>query len=96
MPSIHRWGHEFKKDTVGLGFLPWAHIFGQTCELHTQFAVGSSLAIVEKREYILEGACVRVYAWVGGWVGGLLLFLLLIIPFHVCVIPSPSINPLAP
>ncbi len=35
-----RWGHEFKKETVGLGFLPWAHIFGQTCELHTQVNTG--------------------------------------------------------
>ena len=41
--------HELKPDRVVMGFLPWAHIFGQTCELHVQFAVGSAFAIIEKR-----------------------------------------------
>ena len=52
---MERWSHALKPETIALGFLPWAHIFGQTCELHTQFAVGSCLGIVEKREHILEG-----------------------------------------
>ena len=52
---MERWSHALKPETRALGFLPWAHIFGQTCELHTQFAVGSCLGIVEKREHILEG-----------------------------------------
>ncbi len=28
-----------------LAFLPWAHAFGQTCELHMLFSVGCSLGL---------------------------------------------------
>ena len=37
-----------------LAYLPWAHVFGQTCELHCLLGTGSSLGIVEKRELILD------------------------------------------
>ncbi len=34
-------------DDVSLSFLPWAHSFGQTAELHGMFAIGASVALVE-------------------------------------------------
>ena len=37
-----------------LSFLPWAHSFGQTCELHALFSMGASTAIAESVEKILE------------------------------------------
>ena len=37
-----------------LAYLPWAHVFGQTCELHCLIGTGSALGIVEKRELILD------------------------------------------
>ncbi len=37
-----------------LAFLPWAHSFGQTCELHTMLSMGASLAICEGVDKILE------------------------------------------
>ena len=55
MGTIHRWGQALQKTDVGLAFLPWAHIFGQTADLHRQFSVGSSLGIVEKREHLVSG-----------------------------------------
>ncbi len=39
---------------VSLAFLPWAHVYGQTAELHSMLGVGSALGIVSKREEILE------------------------------------------
>eukprot|EP00605_Chrysophyceae_sp_TOSAG23-4_P001253 GSChrysophyteH1.ASY1.ANO1.1364.1 assembled CDS len=39
---------------TSLAFLPWSHVFGQTAELHSLLALGSSLGIVSKREEILE------------------------------------------
>ena len=35
----------FTTDDRSLSFLPWAHSFGQTCELHGLLSMGSSLAI---------------------------------------------------
>src|SRR6185436_10960287 len=35
----------FTAEDRSLSFLPWAHSFGQTCELHTLVSMGSSLAI---------------------------------------------------
>jgi long-chain acyl-CoA synthetase len=35
----------FKPEDRSLSFLPWAHSFGQTCELHGLLSMGSSLAI---------------------------------------------------
>jgi len=37
-----------------VAFLPWAHVYGQTAELHSFIAVGSAMGIVSNREYILE------------------------------------------
>ncbi|MCL2776963.1 MAG: long-chain fatty acid--CoA ligase [Polyangiaceae bacterium] len=37
-----------------LSFLPWAHSFGQTVELHALFSMGSSLAIAEGVDKILQ------------------------------------------
>ena len=48
-PPLSHHQHELRPERVVMGFLPWAHIFGQTCELHVQFAVGSAFAIVDKR-----------------------------------------------
>jgi long-chain acyl-CoA synthetase len=39
---------------TSLAFLPWAHVFGQTAELHSLLASGSALGIVSNREQILE------------------------------------------
>ncbi len=35
----------FEADDRSLSFLPWAHSFGQTCELHALLSMGCSLAI---------------------------------------------------
>ncbi|HEY4016339.1 MAG TPA: long-chain fatty acid--CoA ligase [Polyangiaceae bacterium] len=36
-----------------LSILPWAHAFGQTCELHTFFACGASMALCEGMDKVL-------------------------------------------
>jgi len=43
---------------ISLAFLPWAHVFGQTAELHSLLATGSALAIVSNREQILESLAI--------------------------------------
>ena len=50
----HRWKHELNPDNVSLAFLPWAHVFGQTAELHSAIRNGSAMGIVTDREQILE------------------------------------------
>ncbi len=35
-----------------LSFLPWAHAFGHTCELHTALAAGATIAIAESIEQL--------------------------------------------
>jgi long-chain acyl-CoA synthetase len=37
-----------------LAFLPWAHVYGGSVELHGMISIGASLAICSKRERILE------------------------------------------
>ncbi len=37
-----------------LSFLPWAHSFGQTCELHAIFSMGGSMGIAESVEKIID------------------------------------------
>jgi long-chain acyl-CoA synthetase len=37
-----------------LAFLPWAHVYGGSIELHGMISLGAALAICEKRERILE------------------------------------------
>ena len=41
-------------DDRSLSFLPWAHSFGQTLELHGLFSMGSSVAICESIDKILD------------------------------------------
>jgi long-chain acyl-CoA synthetase len=37
-----------------LSFLPWAHSFGQTCELHALFSKGASMGLAESVEKIID------------------------------------------
>jgi long-chain acyl-CoA synthetase len=37
-----------------LAFLPWAHVYGGSVELHGMISIGASLAVCAKREKILE------------------------------------------
>jgi long-chain acyl-CoA synthetase len=39
---------------VSVSFLPWAHSFGQTCELHCMLAMGAGLAIAESVEKLVD------------------------------------------
>jgi long-chain acyl-CoA synthetase len=43
----------FEYSDRSLSFLPWAHSFGQTCELHAMFSMGCSLGINDKIENLL-------------------------------------------
>jgi long-chain acyl-CoA synthetase len=43
-----------KEDDRSLSFLPWAHSFGQTCELHALYSRGASMALAESTQKILE------------------------------------------
>ena len=45
---------EVKTDDVSLAFLPWAHSFGQTAELHALTSVGASIGLVESVDTIIE------------------------------------------
>ena len=36
-----------RETDVSLAFLPWAHVFGQNCELHPMFAIGATMGLVE-------------------------------------------------
>ena len=42
------------EDDRSLSFLPWAHSFGQTCELHALMSMGASLAICEAVDKIID------------------------------------------
>jgi len=42
------------EDDRSLSFLPWAHSFGQTCELHMLFSRGASMALAESTQKILD------------------------------------------
>jgi len=37
-----------------LSFLPWAHVFGQVCELHALFSLGASMGLCESTNKIIE------------------------------------------
>ena len=43
-----------RSDDVSLAFLPWAHSFGQNCELHVLFALGAAMGLVESVQTIIE------------------------------------------
>jgi len=55
-------GKELVKDYIhnqtSLAFLPWAHIYGQSTELHSMISAGCAIAIVPNREQILE--CISI------------------------------------
>ncbi len=42
------------EDDVSLSFLPWAHSFGQTCELHCMIANGASVGLAESVQTIIQ------------------------------------------
>jgi long-chain acyl-CoA synthetase len=42
------------EDDRSLSFLPWAHSFGQTCELHALLSNGASIAICEAVDKIID------------------------------------------
>jgi long-chain acyl-CoA synthetase len=46
--------YKFAPHERSLAFLPWAHAFGQTAELHHMIAAGASMAIAEGNTKILE------------------------------------------
>ncbi|MEL7059607.1 MAG: long-chain fatty acid--CoA ligase [Acidobacteriota bacterium] len=39
---------------ISVSFLPWAHSFGQTCELHCMLARGAAIAIAESVEKLVD------------------------------------------
>lgn len=39
---------------ISVSFLPWAHSFGQTCELHVMISMGAALAIAESVEKLVD------------------------------------------
>ena len=41
-------------DDVSLSFLPWAHSFGQTCELHCMLSYGASMGLAESVATIID------------------------------------------
>lgn len=41
-------------EDCSLAFLPWAHVFGQTVELHGLFSMGASMGIAEAVEKIID------------------------------------------
>jgi len=51
--AVHDVFH-FSPDDRSLAVLPWAHVFGQTAELHLLFSFGSSMAICEGPDRILD------------------------------------------
>ena len=52
-------GHEMVSGQTSLAFLPWAHIYGQTCDLHSFIAAGSSIAIAQREELLDSLAIVK-------------------------------------
>jgi len=52
--SSARYIFPFDRQDRSLSFLPWAHSFGQTVELHAMFSAGSSMAVAESVEKIID------------------------------------------
>ncbi|MGE5049695.1 MAG: AMP-dependent synthetase/ligase [Deltaproteobacteria bacterium] len=46
------------KEDRSLAFLPWAHAFGQTCELHMVVSFGSSIALNDEIDRLIENLAV--------------------------------------
>lgn len=51
--SIHQ-QFPMREEDRSLSFLPWAHSFGQTVELHGLFSMGASIGIAESTEKIVD------------------------------------------
>lgn len=49
---------DFQHDDRSLAFLPWAHVFGQTCELYSILAAGASAAINDSVPNLLSNLTV--------------------------------------
>ncbi|HSN27291.1 MAG TPA: long-chain fatty acid--CoA ligase, partial [Kofleriaceae bacterium] len=47
-------GFPFRPDDRTVSFLPWAHVYGQTCELHILVAAGASTAFNTNPEHLLD------------------------------------------
>ena len=45
---------DMETEDRSLSFLPWAHSFGQTCELHGLFSLGASMALAESVDKIVD------------------------------------------
>jgi long-chain acyl-CoA synthetase len=43
-----------EESDTSLSFLPWAHSFGQTCELHCLLSMGASLGLAESVQTLME------------------------------------------
>lgn len=43
-----------QEDDSSLSFLPWAHSFGQTCELHTMMSRGASIGLAESVQTLID------------------------------------------
>ncbi len=50
--SVHE-VFEFSPDDRALSFLPWAHAYGQTCEVHALISMGASVAINDRLENLI-------------------------------------------
>ena len=47
-------GFPFRPDDRTVSFLPWAHVYGQVCELHILVAAGASTAFNTNTEHLLD------------------------------------------
>ena len=43
-----------REDDCSLSFLPWAHSFGQTCELHTLMSRGAAIGLAESVQTLID------------------------------------------
>jgi len=43
-----------RSSDVSLAFLPWAHSFGQNCEMHVMFSLGASMGLVESIPKLID------------------------------------------
>jgi len=48
----------FEPEDRALSFLPWAHSYGQTCEVHGLMSMGASVAINDKLENLIDNLAV--------------------------------------
>ena len=52
--AMHEYFSSIERGDRSLSFLPWAHSFGQTGELHMMLSMGASIAICESVDKILD------------------------------------------